>query len=124
MAGSFGYEADHYESGLACGERVLLPAVRKAATNTLIVADGFSCREMIQQETDRRALHFAQVLQMAIKEGAAGAPDVLPETRYATVDRTPAVPAGVLAAGVVAAAGVWWAIRHFREAPRPTPAVQ
>jgi len=124
MAGSFGYEADHYETGLACGERVLLPSVRSAAKDTLIVADGFSCREMIRQETERRALHFAQVLQMAMKEGAAGAPEVLPETRYANVDATPAVPAGVLAAGVVAAAGLWWAVRRSWDGSRWTPAVR
>ena len=50
MAGSFGYEADHYDVGLACGERVLLPSVRGAARNDLIVTDGFSCREMIRQK--------------------------------------------------------------------------
>jgi FAD/FMN-containing dehydrogenase/Fe-S oxidoreductase len=63
MAGSFGYEADHYEVGLACGERVLLPAVRKSGPDELIVTDGFSCREMIRQETGRRAVHFAEVLR-------------------------------------------------------------
>src|SRR5437588_5566597 len=57
MAGSFGYEAEHYDVGLACGERVLLPAVRGAAADELIVTDGFSYREMIGQETNRRALH-------------------------------------------------------------------
>ncbi len=72
MAGSFGYEADHYKVGLDCGERVLLPSVRSAPDDELIVTDGFSCREMIRQETDRHAVHFAQVLQMAIKEGPNG----------------------------------------------------
>jgi len=114
MAGSFGYEADHYETGLACGERVLLPTVREAAKDTLIVTDGFSCREMIRQETDRRAVHFAQVLQMAMNDGADGPQDPLPETRYATVERTPTVPAGVVAASVAAGAGLWWALRHRR----------
>jgi len=110
MAGSFGYEADHYATALACGERVLLPAVRGATPDTLIVTDGFSCREMIRQETDRRAVHFAQVLQMAMHEGPAGPPDPVPETRYAAIERTPAVPAGVLAAAVLAGAGLWWAM--------------
>jgi FAD/FMN-containing dehydrogenase/Fe-S oxidoreductase len=114
MAGSFGYEADHYRTGLACGERVLLPAVRSADTEALIVTDGFSCREMIRQETERRALHFAQVLQIAIKEGPAGPPDALPETRYAVVDRTPSAPAGILAAGMIASAGLWWALHRRR----------
>ncbi len=113
MAGSFGYEADHYDVGLACGERVLLPAVRAAADDTVIVADGFSCREMIRQETGRRALHTAQVLQMALVEGPSGPAGILPEARYAKLERTPAVPATIVAAGAAAAiAGLWYAMRN------------
>jgi Fe-S oxidoreductase/FAD/FMN-containing dehydrogenase len=119
MAGSFGYEADHYSIGLACGERVLLPAVRGAALDALVVADGFSCREMIRQETGRRAVHFAQVLQMALHEGPAGPQGPLPETRYTAIDRTPAVPVGVLAAALTAGAGVWWAARALRAREQP-----
>jgi Fe-S oxidoreductase len=69
MAGSFGYESDHYDVGLACGERALLPSVRAKPDDTLIVTDGFSCREMIRQETDRRPLHSAQLFQMALHGG-------------------------------------------------------
>ena len=58
---------DHYEVGVAAGERVLLPKVRRAAEDELIIADGFSCQEQIEQQTDRAALHIAQVLQMAIR---------------------------------------------------------
>jgi len=69
MAGSFGFEAgEHYEVSMKCGEQVLLPAVRQAAEDTLIVADGFSCREQIAQATGRQALHLAEVLQMALRE--------------------------------------------------------
>jgi hypothetical protein len=53
------------------GEQVLLPAVRQAAKDTLIVADGFSCREQIAQATGRRPLHPAQVLRLALREGQA-----------------------------------------------------
>jgi Fe-S oxidoreductase len=67
MAGAFGFEADHYEVSIACGERVLLPAVRKAAPDTLIVADGFSCREQITQTTGRQPLHLAQVLARSLR---------------------------------------------------------
>jgi FAD/FMN-containing dehydrogenase/Fe-S oxidoreductase len=67
MAGSFGFEKDHYEVSIKCGERILLPAVRHAASETLVIADGFSCREQIAQNTDRRALHLAQVLQRALR---------------------------------------------------------
>jgi Fe-S oxidoreductase len=68
MAGAFGFEKEKYELSKAIGELELLPAVRQAPTDWLIVADGFSCREQIAQETDRHALHLAEVLQMALRE--------------------------------------------------------
>jgi FAD/FMN-containing dehydrogenase/Fe-S oxidoreductase len=68
MAGAFGFEESTYEVSKAVGELELLPAVRRAPTDWLIVADGFSCREQIAQETDRQALHLAEVLQMALRE--------------------------------------------------------
>jgi hypothetical protein len=82
MAGSFGFDAEHYDVSIKCGERVLLPAVRAAPRDALIVADGFSCREQIAQTTDRRALHLAQVLQMALREGPGGARADPPERDY------------------------------------------
>ncbi|PYL09097.1 MAG: FAD-binding oxidoreductase [Verrucomicrobia bacterium] len=72
MAGAFGFEKDHYDVSIACGERVLLPRVREAAKETLIIADGFSCREQIRQTTERRGLHLAEVTRMAIGERADG----------------------------------------------------
>ncbi|HEX3244635.1 MAG TPA: FAD-binding and (Fe-S)-binding domain-containing protein [Chloroflexota bacterium] len=66
MAGAFGFERDHYEVSVAVGERVLLPAVRAASPDTLVIADGFSCREQIRQLTNRRAYHLAEVLAKAI----------------------------------------------------------
>jgi FAD/FMN-containing dehydrogenase/Fe-S oxidoreductase len=66
MAGSFGFEHDKYEISAAIGELELLPAVRKAPPDWLIIADGFSCREQIAQGTTRHALHLAEVLQMAL----------------------------------------------------------
>ena len=62
MAGPFGFERDKYEVSQALGERVLLPAVRAAASDAILVADGFSCREQISQNTSRRAVHFAEVI--------------------------------------------------------------
>jgi hypothetical protein len=82
MAGGFGFEKDHYDVSVGCGERVLLPSVRRAGKETLIIADGFSCREQIRQMTDRRALHLAQVLQMAISEGPRGPWGNFPEHKY------------------------------------------
>ena len=70
MAGAFGFEKEKYDVSKAIGELELLPAVRRAPTDWLIVADGFSCREQIAQETDRHALHLAEVLQMALREDA------------------------------------------------------
>jgi FAD/FMN-containing dehydrogenase/Fe-S oxidoreductase len=72
LAGSFGYEARHYDISMQIGERVLLPAVRSASQDVLVVADGFSCREQIAHATGRRALHLAEVLRLALREGARG----------------------------------------------------
>ena len=72
MAGAFGFEAgEHYEVSVKAGERVLLPAVRTANSNTLIVADGFSCREQIRQTTDRQAMHLAELLQLGMHQRKA-----------------------------------------------------
>jgi FAD/FMN-containing dehydrogenase/Fe-S oxidoreductase len=67
MAGAFGFEAQHATLSREVGERLLLPLVRTARPETLIVADGFSCREQIAQTTPRRALHLAEVLQLALR---------------------------------------------------------
>jgi Fe-S oxidoreductase len=66
LAGNFGFEKDHYALSKAVGERVLLPAVREAAEETAVVADGFSCRTQIEQGTPRRAVHLAELLASAL----------------------------------------------------------
>jgi Fe-S oxidoreductase len=66
MAGSFGYEAEHYDTSIAMAELSLLPAVRQADKDTLVVADGTSCRHQIADGTNRQALHVAQVLDSAL----------------------------------------------------------
>lgn len=71
MAGSFGFEQHKYALSQTIGERVLLPAVRNTGADTLLIADGFSCREQVRQATGRMPLHLAQVLQRAIHEGSA-----------------------------------------------------
>ncbi len=67
MAGSFGYEAEHYAISMQMAERRLLPAARAAEAETIIVAAGLSCREQIAHGSGRVALHPAQVLAGALK---------------------------------------------------------
>ena len=66
MAGAFGYGADTIDVSLKMAELSLLPAVRKAAADTLVVADGTSCRHQIKDGSGREALHVARVLAMSI----------------------------------------------------------
>ena len=68
MAGSFGYDAKHYDTSMAMGELSLLPAVREADADCLIVADGTSCRHQIKHGASREAIHVARVLEMALAE--------------------------------------------------------
>jgi Fe-S oxidoreductase len=66
MAGAFGYEAEHFEVSMRMAERSLLPAVRSAPADALIVADGTSCRHQIHDGTGRAAIHVARVLESAL----------------------------------------------------------
>ena len=74
MAGSFGYESEHYELSLKMAERRLLPAVREADEDTLIVAAGTSCRHQIEHGSGRRALHPAEVIRNALVTETAADP--------------------------------------------------
>ena len=105
MAGAFGYEqGDHYDVAIACGERVLLPEVRQRPDDDLIIADGFSCREQISQETDRTALHLAQVIQLALHDGPGRFEGERPEAALLR-DRTIARRKGELKTIACVAAG-------------------
>lgn len=75
MAGSFGFETEHYEVSVRCGERVLLPSVREAGSDILIVMDGFSCREQVEELAQRRPLHTAELLLKALHEGNGANPE-------------------------------------------------
>jgi len=66
MAGAFGMAAEHYDVSMRMGELSLLPAVRGAAPDTLIIADGTSCRHQIRDGAQRDALHVARILDMAL----------------------------------------------------------
>ena len=112
MAGSFGFDEEKYDVSMAIGELELLPAVRQAATDSLIIADGFSCREQIAQSTDRQALHLAEVIAGALKGSltpGGGYPERLQvERRQAELDRS-MKRAGLAVAGVAAGAALlWW----------------
>jgi Fe-S oxidoreductase len=67
MAGSFGYEAEHYAVSMKMAEASLLPAVRNAPADALVVADGTSCRQQIAHGAGREALHVARVLERALE---------------------------------------------------------
>jgi Fe-S oxidoreductase len=67
MAGSFGYEAEHYEVSMKVGEDVLFPAVRAAADDTIIVASGTSCRHQIKDGTGKEGKHLVEVLWEGLK---------------------------------------------------------
>jgi len=114
MAGAFGFEKEHYDVSMKCGERVLLPAVRAQAKDALIVTDGFSCREQIAQSSDRQALHLAEVLQMALDQQDAG--KEYPERDYLEAHK-PKASLSTVEVGLVAGAailGVSWLIRRRR----------
>jgi FAD/FMN-containing dehydrogenase/Fe-S oxidoreductase len=121
MAGAFGFEKSHYEMSVACGERVLLPKVREAKPETIVVADGFSCREQIMQLTERHAVHPAEVLKMAIDDRSYQQDDAYPERRFLPdererrrriITRGYAMLAGI---GALAAVAVFAALRSRRE---------
>jgi FAD/FMN-containing dehydrogenase/Fe-S oxidoreductase len=94
LAGSWGFEAGHHDLSMRIGEEGLLPAVRKAGDEALIVADGFSCRtQLAHSDTGRRALHLAQVMKIARERGAGGVGGTLPEQEWE--GRRPPAPFGL-----------------------------
>jgi Fe-S oxidoreductase len=116
MAGSFGFDKDKYDVSLAIGELELLPAVRQAPAESLIIADGFSCREQIAQCTDRQALHLAEVIAIAL-HGASAPDGSYPEKpqverRQADMERS-MKRAGLGVAGVAAGAALLWWLRKM-----------
>jgi FAD/FMN-containing dehydrogenase/Fe-S oxidoreductase len=116
MAGSFGFESDKYGVSVDVGERVLLPAVRRAEPATFVIADGFSCKEQIQQLTKRHALHTAEVLSMAMQS-----PDVMHEDypeRSVIRARAKAQRASMMKAGLAVAAvaaGLYFALGRNKD---------
>jgi FAD/FMN-containing dehydrogenase/Fe-S oxidoreductase len=112
MAGSFGFERQHYDVSMHVGELVLLPAVRNATPDTLIIADGFSCREQIRQGSGRRAVHVAHALRLAL--------DGHRRSDAAPVENgiLPSRQAALRAVDVVAVFATW---RGWRRGPTQSP---
>jgi len=114
MAGAFGFENRHYDVSMKCGERVLLPKIREASENTLIIVDGFSCREQIRSGTERRGIHLAQAIKMALDETPDGIR--FPENKF--VRQEPVYDTkGVLATAAVVAGvsiGLWSVFKTHR----------
>ncbi len=114
MAGGWGYEPDHYDVSMACGERVLLPKVREASRETLVVSDGFSCRSQIEQgDTGRRGMHLAEVIKLARDRGAIPAyPEQAMETPAVPSHRKLARAALAVGAASVVAGALTWRVFH------------
>jgi FAD/FMN-containing dehydrogenase/Fe-S oxidoreductase len=117
MAGSFGFVPSKYEISMQVGELGVLPKVRNAAKDSLVIADGFSCKTQIEQATERHALHLAQVLRMAAVEGPDGSNADYPERRWLQLPRNDGYAREWITAGV-AIGGLWWALRHKKLSQR------
>jgi FAD/FMN-containing dehydrogenase/Fe-S oxidoreductase len=126
VAGSFGYEKEKYDISMQIGEHDLLPQIRAASKEALVIADGFSCRSQIEHATDRRALHIAEVVKMAIEKGGRESSGTYPERDFSEprpwAPSRQAVAAGLVAAGLAGGAGLaWWLTqRRRRRAARMT----
>ena len=95
LAGSFGFEAGHYDVSMAIGEQRLLPAVREADAETHLIANGFSCQTQIGQGTGREPRHLAQLIA-----------DAIPSREPASLPRRSGQLAGALVVGGAVIAGV------------------
>jgi len=108
MAGSFGFEKEKYGVSIAVGELELMPAVRQATPETLIIADGFSCREQIAQGSHRHALHLAEVIQLAMNGADAEYPEQpRVEARKAAIEKSMRTAGLAAAAAATALAAIW-----------------
>jgi FAD/FMN-containing dehydrogenase/Fe-S oxidoreductase len=112
LAGSFGFEAgEKYDVSIKAGEgeHGILPKIREADLDTLIIADGFSCQTQIEHGTERKAMHLAQLIELGLRSGPLG-PDVLPVERALANDsnhhRRARIPAGAAIGAALIAGGV------------------
>ena len=127
-AGSFGYETEHYPVSMTIAEQSLVPAIRCCGSDTMIIADGFSCREQIRHGTGRYALHPVEVLDLTLRNERIAAPR---EIEACLQEAAAAVqPAAAIAALAVTGALLLWlgigrrsarkpSHAHFRASPSP-----
>jgi FAD/FMN-containing dehydrogenase/Fe-S oxidoreductase len=113
MAGAFGFDRENFDTSMKVGERVLLPKVRAARNDTIVIADGFSCREQIAQSTHREALHLAEVMQLALRDGVNGPAADYPERRVRKMEKPSFAKVIVQVGGI--ALGVMGAIALIRK---------
>jgi Fe-S oxidoreductase len=104
-AGSFGYEAEHYPVSMQIAEQVLLPAVRKAEPETLVISDGFSCRQQINDGAGRWALHPAEVIALTLEANRSGSL-VLPAPARSDEAAEPGTAAIAASVGIAALIGI------------------
>jgi FAD/FMN-containing dehydrogenase/Fe-S oxidoreductase len=115
LAGNFGFEKGHLDVSMACAERVLLPRLREADEETVVLADGFSCRTQIHEGDSggHEGVHLAELLATALPNAPASAYGTAPDARPAPPGRASRAAAlagaltgaGLLATGVVAGLG-------------------
>jgi hypothetical protein len=105
LAGSFGYEEEHYEISMKIAEQVLYPRVREADRDTLVISDGFSCREQIMHGTRRHGMHLAEVIQMALHQPPARRKTYI-ETGWVQEEPSYPLVTAAAAAGLLAVGGM------------------
>ncbi|CAN5870547.1 FAD-binding and (Fe-S)-binding domain-containing protein [soil metagenome] len=116
LAGSWGFEEDKHDLSMKIGERVLLPAARDAGTDTILMTDGFSCKTQVAQGTERRPLHTAQIIKMALDHGAGGTPrgenpeDYYPDVAFEALRPDPRMAA--LVGGAIVASALFWGLKR------------
>ena len=103
LAGAFGYESDKYSVSVAVAEHGIVPKLREASPDTLVIADGFSCRSQIEQMTDRTPVHLAEAIASALsgKEALKHATEVRQQARKQ--ERSSRVVAGLVLGGLILA---------------------
>jgi FAD/FMN-containing dehydrogenase/Fe-S oxidoreductase len=117
LAGSFGFEDEHYNLSMQVGEHKFFPMMHGAGKDTLLIADGFSCKTQLEHGSDRRALHVSQVIKMAMDYGESGPEGAYPEQHYPDVvldgNKPDLETAAIIGAGAALVGGVLvWILRR------------